>query len=89
MKRVLTLADFKRYLTTPGATVRLVSVNGHPAALAVSGWRTVAKLQTNAVAFNSATVSGKSWLEFGKASDWRFSGNRAEYNGLIYELGEN
>jgi hypothetical protein len=84
-----TLADFKRYLATPGAKVRLISINGATPRPELAEWRTVATLQTNAVAFVTANKSGKSWLYFGKASDWRFGGNTVENDGLIYEIATN
>lgn len=83
------LAEFKRYLATPGACVRLVSINGHPPRPELAEWRTVAVLQTNAVAFTTANKSGKSWLHFSPAKDWTFDGNTASFQGLTYEIGGN
>jgi hypothetical protein len=82
-----TLADFKRYLATPNARVRMISFHGQTPNPALAEWRTVAKLQTNAVAFATANNSGKSWLEFGKASGWTFDGNTVSIGGLVYEIG--
>jgi len=80
-----TLTDFKKYLATPNARVRLISVGGRPANPSIAGWRTVGKLQTNAVAFVSDTASGLSWMNFPAASKCQFDGNTATLDGLVYE----
>lgn len=95
-----TLTDLKRYLATPSATVTMTNYE-LPAG---DGWRaltphntnprTVAKLQTNAVAlFDDTTKSGKSWLTFGNASEWTFDGliatNTTKYCRLTYRIGMN
>jgi hypothetical protein len=71
-----TLADFKRYLATPDARLELIelSYNGIDKPVKDRGFRAVAKLQTNSVALATPTnKSGKSWLDFGKASEWTFN----------------
>ena len=66
-----TMTDFRRALAIPGVQVVRLDT---PAPTR----RTVAVLQSNAVAFR---VTGRgdapSWLWFGRARDWRFAGNRA------------
>lgn len=72
-----TLADLKRFLAKPGATVQLVrhdwtvGKTGKPAL-----WepRAVAKLQTNAVAFKMSDSDRPSWLYFDNAKRFRFEG---------------
>jgi hypothetical protein len=81
-----TLAEMKRHLATPDATLAMTNyellrdgewVSTPPRH---SGPRKVAKLQTNAVSlYTDGTRSGVSWLYFGKASDWGFSGKIAVY----------
>jgi hypothetical protein len=73
------LSELKRYLTLKGAALRLVSYEWLKGNEWVSvpphnpNFRFVAKLQTNAVALEDDTMkSGKSWLDFGKASEWAF-----------------
>jgi hypothetical protein len=79
-----TLAEMKRHLATPDATLTMTNYE----VLKDEGWksspprhsgaRKVAKLQTNAVSlYTDGTRSGVSWLYFGKASNWEFSGNVA------------
>jgi hypothetical protein len=71
-----TLADFKRYLATPDAQLNMIelSYNGVDKPVKDWGFRRVAKLQTNSVALATPTLaSGKSWLDFGKASEWTFN----------------
>lgn len=98
-----TLADFKRYLATPEATLQMVAIehrnpntgewvskpphNPNP--------RKVAKVQTNSIALlDPMTKSGKSWLDFGKASEWQFDSasntavNETKYTRLTYLLGQ-
>jgi hypothetical protein len=69
-----TLADFKRFLAEPDATLTLIkyAVNGDVQLHKYQGIpRKVSKLQTNSVRL--ATPEGKtSWLDFGKASEWAF-----------------
>ena len=67
-----TLADFRRFLAQPGATIQVIR---HDRAVfaARPGFRdprTVKKLQTNAVKF-----SNDSWL------DWRSGANRFRFDG--------
>lgn len=78
------LADLKRHLATPGATLTMTGyemlVNGQfqHRPIRNPNPRQVAKLQLNSVAlFDDSTKSGKSWLDFGLASDWKFEGNTA------------
>jgi hypothetical protein len=61
-----TLADFKRALT-PGSAWKLY----HNLAQKDLGVRTVAKVQTKAVAFTNE-AGGESWLEFPKAGQIKF-----------------
>lgn len=84
-----TLADLKRYLALPEASLRMVSLewlrDGEWVSTHVRNpnFRGVAVLQTNAVALADDTVkSGKSWLYFGKASEWAFD----EGSNLIVNL---
>jgi hypothetical protein len=73
MRRMNNLAEFKRYLARPDANIRMMSIEHLRNGEWVSGpvkypdWRSVDKLQTNAVKFE-----GGSWLYFGKASEWAF-----------------
>ena len=76
-----TLADFKRELAKPNALFELIKRElkrpdseweETPIALPLQGPRSVAKLQTNAVAFTTPNNSGKSWLWFGTAASWEF-----------------
>ena len=74
-----TLSDFKRYLATENAAIRLDGIETYKDNEWVAGtvfnadFRTVAKVQTNSVALVTPNnKSGKSWLDFGKASDWVF-----------------
>ncbi|MBD2746134.1 hypothetical protein IC232_05405 [Microvirga sp. BT688] len=74
---VRTLADFKRFLARPGASIETVRNdvmmrNGQtpetrPQAY---GLRQVKKLQTNAVQF-----TGDNWLWFDKVAKYRFAGD--------------
>lgn len=97
-KKMNTLTDLKRYLATPNAVITMTGYE-LPAG---DGWRaltphntkprTVAKVQTNAVAlFDDNTESGKCWLDFGKAAEWSFDGNTAiktsDYCRLTYRIG--
>lgn len=70
------LADFKRELAKPTTQIRMLTINGGEPGPRIAGWRTIAKLQTNAVALRNSD-GGQSWLYFGKASDWTFSGKFA------------
>jgi hypothetical protein len=73
MVNVKTLADFKRFLALPGATVQITRHDYVLRDKAKPGFldpRTVAKLQTNAVQF-----SGGSWLYFKSAREYRFNGD--------------
>lgn len=80
-----TLADLKRYLAKDGATLQLVSrehLNSENVWVSATPFNTdkrkVAKLQTNSVSLVTPTnKSGVSWLDFGKASEWTFDGNKA------------
>ena len=66
-----TMADFRRALAIPGVQVVRLDT---PAPTR----RTVAVLQSNAVAFRvTGGGNAPSWLWFGRARDWRFAGNRA------------
>ena len=66
-----TMADFRRALAIPGVQVVRLDT---PAPTR----RTVAVLQSNAVAFRvTGRGNAPSWLWFGRARDWRFAGNRA------------
>jgi hypothetical protein len=76
------LADFKRFLATPGATVQIVrhdwvgeGAGKIPAKDHFFDPRKVQKLQTNAVAFVSPHDKNGSWLWFRKAKDFRFEGD--------------
>lgn len=93
-----TLADFKKALSGENVIIRHTKrefFNGgewvpQPINPALATPRTVAKLQTNAVAFTTENKSGKSWLYFEKASFWKFDGNTATYENhglrLTYEI---
>lgn len=70
------LADFKRELAKPTTQIRMLVINGGEPRPNISGWRTVAKLQTSAVALRNSE-GHESWLYFGKASDWSFTGKFA------------
>lgn len=92
---IKTLAELKRHLATPNATLQMIEY-----ASCIQGeWiektphnsnpRKVAILQTNAVALKDDTKEwGKSWLWFGKASEWSFNGNQATnltpYTKIVY-----
>ena len=66
-----TMADFQRALAIPGVQVVRLDT---PAPTR----RTVAVLQSNAVAFRVAgRGNAPSWLWFGPARNWRFAGNKA------------
>lgn len=93
-----TLADLKRYLATPNATLTMTSReipnNGEWQLRPVHNPnpRQVKKLQTNAVAlWDDTTSSGTCWLDFDKASEWKFNGNTAiletEFIRLTYTIG--
>jgi len=88
-----TLADFKRFLATKGATIQLIRHDFHNPQPGIRGAkfnfnpRTVEKLQTNSVKF-----SGGSWLNLSPASHFRFDGtdmvtvsltDEAEHNGPV------
>ena len=71
------LADFKRFLTLPGASIEtlrndVMARDGQTPETRPQcyGTRQVKKLQTNAVQF-----TGDNWLWFGKAAEYRFSGD--------------
>lgn len=75
---VRTLADFKRFLAQPGATVRVVRNDWtdpektiHPIKPKDGYWepKTVQKLQSNGVYFTTG------WLAFPKDRDVRFNGD--------------
>lgn len=85
MARVLeigTLAELKRTLTM-GASVETLTMQrgavvpeSHPFRV-----RQVTKVQTQAVRL------GKSWLDFGKASEWNFEGDVFKHNdGRTYRM---
>lgn len=57
--QINTLADFKRYLATPEAKIKLVSAPTMPNHKYLGVTRGVAKLQTNAV-----KLEGGSWLDW-------------------------
>lgn len=74
-----TLSDFKRYLATPKAALRMISLDYYQNNEWVSRpvrnpeWREIGKLQTNAFTLvTPSSKSGASWLYFGKASEWSF-----------------
>jgi len=74
---VRNLAQFKRFLATPGATVTMIEHSAFEQMRPekrdeMFGPRTVQKLQTNAVQFSNG-----GWLHFGKASDWTFENDTA------------
>ena len=75
------LSELKKYLALPGASMRMVSYEWLKGNEWVSSpvkypdYRGVAKLQTNAVAFESPEGAKPSWLYFGKASEWAFDHN--------------
>ena len=74
---IKSLADFRRVLRTPGLSVLLIENTAAPQPPDHPCWlpTTVAKVQTNSVAFN---VAGKKWwIDFGKASEWSFDGDVA------------
>lgn len=83
-----TLADFKRFLARPGATVQLIrhdwATSGLAPAYATKPhlWepRSVGKLQTNAVGFKTPGRKELSWLEFGTAARYRFNGAEVMVN---------
>jgi len=94
------LSDFKRYLATPDAELRLAAIEhlnlttGEWMAKPPhnADWRKVAKVQSNAIALITPTTkSGSSWLYFGKASEWTFNADNAlaisanEHTRLTYE----
>jgi hypothetical protein len=71
------LADFKRFLTLPGASIEtlrndVMARNGQTPETRPQcyGTRQVKKLQTNAVQF-----TGDNWLWFEKAAKYRFAGD--------------
>lgn len=79
-----TLAELKRHLATPNATMQMTAYeilkDGQWESRPVrnSEARTVAKLQTNAVSLHTDNSrSGVSWLYFEKASEWQFDGDKA------------
>lgn len=89
-----TLADFKRALATPDATLTIThfvhTATGRPMEHKFANLnRPIVKVQTNAVAILSP-VTIYSWLYFGNASDWVFNGNIAcqvdEHAILVYRL---
>lgn len=88
------LADFKRWLATPGATVQVIhhwrgdgSWLEEARRRAFFSPRTVKTLQTNGVYF-----SDNSFLGFGKAKDWSFKDDCAtvQFGGphatIVYKL---
>lgn len=73
MIAIKTLADFKRFLATPGATVQVIRHDFVTPEKAKPGFfepKQVARVQTNAVKFTTG-----SWLPFGKAAHYRFAGD--------------
>jgi hypothetical protein len=71
------LAEFKRFLALPGATVTMIEHSAFEQMRPekrdeMFGPRTVQKLQTNAVQFSNG-----GWLQFGKAADWTFENDTA------------
>lgn len=77
---IASLAEFKRFLALPGATLQITHHwRGDGAWLpqerreAFFGLRTVKKLQTNGL-----QLSDGSWLYFGSASDWTWRGDECE-----------
>ncbi len=79
---IKTLADFKRFLATPGATVQVVrndwmdaAKTSHPLT-AKPGYfepKQVVKLQSNGVYFTTG------WLQYPKAAHVRFDGDTATF----------
>lgn len=73
------LADFKRFLATPGATVQIIRhdwATSHNPKPGFFDPRKVVKVQSNGVAFESSSSSNGSWLYFDKASNYRFDGDK-------------
>ncbi len=85
--KLRSMANFRQALAMPG--VQIVRLDAP-----VPNRRTVAVLQSNAVAFRIVgRGDAPSWLWFGPACDWSFAGNRATRHDrdsgepvLIYEL---
>ena len=81
--KISTLAELKRALTM-GARVETLTMlsgavvpEGHPFRV-----REVTKVQTQAV-----RLDNKSWLDFGKASEWNFEGDTFKHNdGRTYRM---
>ena len=80
-----TLADLKRYLATPEATLQMIAysscIRGEwiEATPKNNEARKVGKLQTNSFALIDSNGK-KSWLDFGKSSYWSFDGNTVFYS---------
>lgn len=82
MVNVRSLADFKRFLALPGATVQVIrndwmdpTKTSHPLT-AKPGYfdpKQVAKLQSNGVYFTTG------WLAFPKAKDARYNGDTIDF----------
>lgn len=73
MIAIKTLADFKRFLATPGATLQVIQHDFVTPEKAKPGFfdpKQVALVQSNSVKFTTG-----SWLPFGKAKDYRFNGD--------------
>lgn len=78
---IRSLADFKRILALPGATIQLVRhdyLDGRiPAADPFWQPRTIRKVRSGDVEINMPGSARASYLEFGKAANWVFAGNSA------------
>jgi hypothetical protein len=77
---VASLAEFKRWLAAPGATLQIThhwrgwgDWMTEARRTAFFGPRTVAKLQSKSVQFSDG-----SWIDFGAAADWQWRGDEAE-----------
>lgn len=88
-----TLAELKRHLATPEATLQMTAYellrDGEWVSVPVKNpeVRKVAKLQANAVSlYTDGSRSGVSWLYFEKASEWSFDGNKAIQTGSNVRL---
>jgi hypothetical protein len=76
---VASLAEFKRFLRMPGATVQVIrndwadpAKTAHPITPKAGYWnaKQIAKVQSNSVQFSTG-----GWLQFPKASNIRFEGD--------------
>lgn len=88
------LAEFKRLLAEPNTTLTLIATDTEkqPAHKFINITRKIGKIQTNGVYLLDPITKKGSWLDYGKASSWKFVDDVATYQDewttLSYRVGK-